>query len=98
MTAKQFKSYGIVLDPELEELLGPVAKKSLTFSPTTGRIGGRLRWKVVMEGASGRPRNTTVTGNVAGIMLNGTGYGTVEVRLNRETLRYGIMFVPVVGE
>ena len=85
MTAKEFKSYVVAVDPALAEALGPITKSSVRLSASTGRITGTLKFG-------------KVSGKVTGVVVNGVGIGTVTVKLDGETLAFAIEIQPSMAK
>ena len=85
VTAKEFKSYVVTVDPVLEAQLGPVEKSTLKLTASTGFISGSLRWTVPYVDAWGRERTKNVTGKATGVVVNGIGIGMVSVKLGKVT-------------
>ena len=96
VTAKEFKSFVVTVDPELEAQVGPVEKNTLSLAASTGRITGSLKWKVASVDAKGREKTKTVSGKATGVMLDGIGIGTVTVKLDGVTSTYEFTAHPSV--
>ena len=94
VTAKEFKSYVVTVDPVLEEQFGPVEKSALKLTASTGLISGSLKWTVEYVDARGREKTKTVTGKATGIMVNGLGIGTVTVTLDGVKESYSFTAAP----
>ena len=81
VTAKEFKSYAVTVDPVLEAQLGPITKNQLALAASTGRISGTLKFG-------------KVSGKASGIVIGGIGIGTVTVKLDGVTAEYEFCAYP----
>ena len=69
VTAKEFKTFAVAVDPALTEYLGPVTKNQLKFTASTGLISGSLKFG-------------KVSGKASGVVVGKVGIGTVTVKID----------------
>ena len=81
VTSKEFKTFVITVDPTLTEKFGPITRNGLKLTASSGLISGSLKWG-------------KIKGKASGVMIGGSGFGTLIVKIDGVESEYGFAVGP----